>query len=532
MKPKILLSCALFSVFLIQAYGQDKDFKQDIESNTPKTSSISKEELAKLKEEIKSELREEMKQDLKQNLKAKEDLKAKENLKKDTKEASSKRGFQVFEGLKGFAFGRYTANFGRDGKGYAQQWRAILNTKTLDYKGFSLGLGVFFGIGSSIADGANSFDDIGGSRAAFIGRRIGDRFSISQIYGQKEFKHLSIKAGRMNLVTPLSDASLDMGTGIRIDGERKIDIGSFKYQASIYDSWNTDYGFYILSGRGQIGSNGSTSPAFGFGNTMAILGLSYDGYFKARLFYSYANRLYDYMIFSDIAYSHKLSENVSFGLKAQVATLGLNDHPTIKSRSAGAYVINEEFAGANPLFIHAKNRGIYNVNASFKAFSFEAKAGFLGSFEEGYGVLHDGEASIDVPGKIWLSGISATYEGFSFLGSGSKKGTNIYLPYLQFSYTIDSKLKVGLDLVYLGGNNNMPLYTAKGIGHNNKNLPKLWSSLPKGADENVFKAIKIYEITPTISYQMTPNFKFSGYYGTWLGEVRLSRLRVEGRYTF
>ncbi|PAF49325.1 hypothetical protein BKH43_07015 [Helicobacter sp. 13S00401-1] len=456
--------------------------------------------------------------------------------KKDTFQTYVAKSTKFIESVKGFAFGRYTANFGKDASGYAQQWRMILNAKTIDYKGFSFGAGVFFGLGTSIADGANSFDDIAGSRAAALGRRIGDRFSISQIYVQKDFKDLKFKAGRINIVSPMNDSSLDIGSALKVSGESDTKIGKLHYEASVYDSWNTDYGFYILSGRGQLGSNGSTDTSFGFGNTMAIFGLSYEdtlnkGRIKARFFYSYANRLYDYMIFSDVTYSHPLNEHVSFSLKAQTALLGLNANPSIKSRNAGAYVLNQEFLGSDPNFHHAKDRGIYNINASLEAFSFGVKVGFLGSFADGYGVMHDGEGDIDVPGKIWLSGITASYEGFSFLGSGSKQGSSLYLPYIQLSYKIDSKFKIGLDLVALRGKNNMPLFTAKGIGHNNSSLPKLWPTLPKGADDNVFKDIKIYEATFTASYNFTPNFRLSGYYGMWFGDVSLSRARIEARYT-
>ena len=417
--------------------------------------------------------------------------------------------------VSGFLFARYFYIGGARGNGQTQQYRGKIDITSGKLDGYSMKAGIFFSQGSSTPDLNSSTDNATqGSRAAAFIDNFSDRFSISQLYGQKEFSidntHFHIALGKMNMNTPLNDKNLDLATGALLHIKHK----DMTYMAGFYDSFISDMASYNLrtlvseGGRGQINAAGLS-----IGNNLSILGISYSKDINVRLFTLNAFRLFDFMMFGDADYTFNVGSG-KLKLAAQIAMTKMNDNAILLT---GSKATNFSIERANL----ASFRGIFNVNASYVINSYSMKLGFLGSFGDGYGVILDYKGDINTAGKVWNGNITAVYEGFGALGSGSFNNTSLYSLYASLDYGFKIPLKISLDIAYVFGNTNMPLLDVldNQIFH---------SFASRGSQR--FAHVSFVEITPNLTYKFNKHMEFSLFAATLLGEMQFFKTRAELRY--
>lgn len=434
--------------------------------------------------------------------------------------------------VSGFGFARFFTINGFDNigqNGQSQQYRIKLDVTSGKIYGFSATAGLFFSQGSSTPDvGSNTNGAVQGGRGTAFTNNFSDRFNISQIFASKEFDigsfSTKIDAGKINISSPLSDNKVDLGTGFVANAKQKIDGGSIKYHASFYDSWNGDHVGYNIRTR-MASDKHMDAAGVGIGNNLTLLGMGGNVMNKALDFNVYVGNIYgfmDFLLYGEAKYGMKLGDSMKLSILAQTSMAALNGKPHLylglngKSISSG---FDTELTNA------AKFRGLYNIQAKLAIDKFSVKAGYLGSFGDGYGTLLDYKGGIDTAGKIWNGNLTATYEGLGMLGSGSFKNSSINVAYIAAEYGFKIPLKVGLDVAYVFGNTYMPML--KVSPHNSA-----IDHTPNALDKKFIKDASFVEITPHITYKFFDKLELSFLAATLAGDIDFFKTRTELKYTF
>ncbi len=433
--------------------------------------------------------------------------------------------------VSGFGFARFftISGFGNDKGGESQQYRIKLDVTSGKIYGFSATAGLFFSQGSSTPDhGDNTDGAVQGGRGTAFTNNFSDRFNISQIFASKEFDigsfSTKIDAGKINISSPLSDNKVDLGTGFVANAKQKIDGGSIKYHASFYDSWSGDHVGYNIRRRASDSTHMGVAGA-GIGNNLTLLGVGGSVMNKALDFNVYAGNIYgfmDFLLYGEAKYGMKLGDSMKLSILAQTSMAALNGKPHLYIGGLGkdvTHTFNTELENA------AKFRGLYNIQAKLAIDKFSLKAGYLGSFGDGYGTLLDYKGGIDTAGKIWNGNLTATYEGLGMLGSGSFKNSSINVAYIAAEYGFKIPLKVGLDVAYVFGNTYMPIL--KVSPHNSA-----IDHTPNALDKKFIKNASFVEITPHITYKFFDKLELSFLAATLVGDIDFFKTRTELKYTF
>lgn len=424
--------------------------------------------------------------------------------------------------FKGFGFARYTGVDGKAGYGDNYQIRLKIDATSKAINGYSFTAGIYVNQGSSNPTlSSNTHGAVQGSQGiADSDSNFSDRFSLATLYGSKQYQGDSIKshihAGRLNMYSVFTDKNTDVGLGATFGLSNK----SIAFNLSYFDSYMTNNLNYSFRAQGY-----STNRTMGLGNNLTILEFKSAKKlgdimgFNASI--ANATGLVDYMAFLEV------NLNMSgFYILAQTASMSLNATPfwsLAKSITGGNHSTWTPTSNATrPVYggfgndLLARNRGIYNVQLGFKNGDFGAKLGYLGSFGDGYGVLLDSRGAINVGGKVWANNIDASSEGFGILGSGGRDGTSIMAAYGALEYRIFKPLKLGLDVSYIGGNNNYAYVNV--------------AKAPNLAVDS--KGINFFEIAPSFSYNLSEKLTFSAFYARWVGDVEFGKTRAEIRYQF
>lgn len=439
--------------------------------------------------------------------------------------ASSLKDFVENATLDGYARGKYLFSEGEDGYGNGYQIFFRPNITTGEVYGFSFTGGIFFARGSNAPDGNWSDDAIGGSRT-FKASNFLDFFNVSNLYVTKKFEKAKtmLRAGAMQINTPLNNTSGWGDRGIGVMATNKS-IEGMEFFASIYDSWMTD----------NIQVQIKQDTGYGIGNELVILGAK--GNFEsvglkdltATLYYAYADRLFDMMLFGDVSYQFNVG-NTKLKVLGQIASTVMNSNPNFRSGntilSNGYFTTGIQGLGSN--LDYAKTRGMYNLQVSIDVAGYSGNLGYAGSFGEGYGAMLDGQGSLSIGGQLWSSVVPGSQAGFGWTGVGSIKNTDIIIAYSTHSYKID-KWKVGLDLVYIGGNNRMP-YMSRGSGKISATDNTGYSVVGNKATKT--RNADIFEISPQVTYQFTKEFSMNLTFSQLFGDMQLSRTVVTLLYNF
>ncbi len=244
------------------------------------------------------------------------------------------------------------------------------------------------------------------------------------------------------------------------------------------------------------------------------------------LYYAYADKLFNMMLFADLGYKMTVGD-VRFEFLGQVASTLMNQQPNFQS---GSSVLQTYFTQINQLGAHselAKTRGLYHFQMGVRIADYYGNLGYAGSFGEGYGAMLDGKGSLRVGGQIWNAVMGGGLMGFGWTGVGSIKNTDIIIAYSTHSYKI-GRYKIGLDLAYVGGNNRMP-YMKRGSS-------KIHANDNRGAavvgKNNQTRNADIFEISPQVSYQVNEKFSINLTYSQLLGDMQLSRTVATLLYNF
>ncbi|WP_180675712.1 major outer membrane protein [Helicobacter sp. 11S03491-1] len=439
--------------------------------------------------------------------------------------------------IKGFTFGRYTLMGGKDGAGNRYQFRAKIDVTSGEVNGYSLTGGIFFSQGSGTPDkGSITDSDIQGSRGVHTDMSGSDVFNISNLYMNKIFSSTktSIQVGQMNLISPFTDKSVDRGIGVSV---LNSDIESLQFFVSGYDSWITD-DIYIAA-QASKNPDDKKKQGSGIGNNLFIAGVMGNYHLDEgnlhslnfKLYDLWAYHLIDYMVFGELGYKYSFAEHIFFKLMGQVGVSGVSDVAGFQSRSLYLKnyfqdkVKNETLNANNPQEL-AKNRGLYNIQASFEVHKFYAKLGFAGSFGDGYGVLLDNIGGFNTAGKLWNGSQGHGADGFGFLGSGATKNTNITALYWGADYRIGSFI-LSLEGAWVSGKNNYPLLVA---GSNNPNY-HYRGKVSAYPNKKTMDA-SFVEITPGVVYKISKKISAQLYYASIFGDISLNRTRFQITYNF
>lgn len=427
--------------------------------------------------------------------------------------------------IKGYAYGQFTSMFGDDASGSAYRSRVWANINTGAISGFSLGTTVYASMGAGGPNGgsflANSgFKDTSGTTVDSPASTM--PVGLYALYGKYSFEALGSKTtmigGKMNIMTPFNDNAWDYGYGLYVSNE---DIEGIKFTAQGYAAWALDNAQAI-----------STKTTIKTQNPLFILGVegSKDKLAGAAFkFYAATSPdTIDYLVFGDVSYTI-LDTGVT--LQSQVAVTGVNSD-------------SNYFAYANTTMptedLTAKLRGLYNIQLGYdnKDIGFSAKAGFTGSFGDGYGALLN-YASFNMGGKFWFDTVSSQ-NGYGITGVGGHKrlvydangiptaeNTDIMVGYVGVQYTKVANLTLGLDYAFVGGNNNYALMV-KGKEARASSAITDGGLVSKSNLDATF-----HEVTFSASYAFIPKkLTLSGLVGSTFGDLQMGRARVNLNYSF
>lgn len=428
--------------------------------------------------------------------------------------------------LDGWIRGKYFYSDGRDGSGQGYQMFFLPTLHSGEVNGYSLSVGVFAAYGPGVPDAVTSDNSIGGSRAPRIDQSSApDVFNISNLYINKTFESTktNIRLGQMNIVSALNAGTSygDRGLGGMITNE---DIKGIKLYISAYDSWMTDNIMLMMN----------QAKTYGIGNNIVIMGVESNKDLPVKglgfkLYYSWAQQLYNLMMFGDIHYKYEFENGVTLGVLGQVAGTVMNDNARFHTSGEALSTYFSDLD--NPAYGGvAKTRGIYNLQANIKVDGWTSKLGYIGSFGQGYGTMLDSKGAFDVGGQLWNGIIAGGIMGFGWTGAGAVKNTNLKAVYFTHKYQFHNGIGIGFDAVWVGGNNRYP-YMKKGskrIGDNGRNrgpvIPARTSNLT--ADSS------IVELSPQISYKFTKDLSGSVVYSQMIGDMLMARTVVTLRYNF
>lgn len=454
-------------------------------------------------------------------------------------EASSLKDVIENATINGFGRVKYTHTEGADGYGRGYQIFLKPEITSGEYEGFSFTSGIFFSTGSGAPDGNMTDDAIGGSRAFKFNNQL-DWFSVSKMYVTKKFDtaKTTMKMGIMEINTPLNASSVygDRGIGALLENQS---IEGMKFYISLYDSWMTDNLMMQTTNSAIPGvkPNGTTNAVYAFqgiGNNLLIAGWSGDfGSMGAKnlhgtFYYGYANKLFDAMIFGDLGYTFAFGD-FKLDVMGQIGYTQMFKTPDFYSKSG---IFNGYFTtgiqGLGNGVDYAKNRGAYNLRLGFSYKNYSGDLGYLGTFGEGYGVMLDNKGGFKYGGALWNAVMAGGTMGLGWTGTGGIKDTDLILAYTTHSYKIN-KFKLGIDLVYVGGNNR--------LGFMRKGSDKIAGtegdrgSIVVGKT-NRTKDVDLFEISPRIGYQITKNFSMDFLISQLLGGMQITRGSVTFLYNF
>ncbi|PAF47855.1 hypothetical protein BKH46_03225 [Helicobacter sp. 12S02634-8] len=433
--------------------------------------------------------------------------------------------------LDGWLRGKYFYSDGADGSGQGYQMFFLPNVHSGEVNGYSLTVGLFAAYGPGVPDAVTSDNSIGGSRAPRIDQSSApDVFNISNLYINKTFESskTTVRVGQMNIVSALNAGTSygDRGIGGMIENK---DIQGIRLYASAYDSWMTDN---IMLAMNQ-------ATTYGIGNNIFILGVESDKDFQVKdlgfkLYYSYAEQLYNMMMFGDIHYKFHLDNGVSIGLLGQIAGTVMNSHAAFHTKGTNLSNYFSALAGLDPEGApyggYAKTRGIYNLQVNIKAGGYTGKLGYIGSFGQGYGTMLDSKGAFNVGGQLWNGIIAGGLMGFGWTGTGGVKNTSLQAVYFTHHYKLN-RVGFGIDAVWVGGKNRYP-FMKKGSKRIRQSSKNRGSVIPARSD-NVTMDARIVELSPQISYAFTDKFTGSVVYSQMLSDdLLMGRAVVTLKYDF
>ncbi|PAF53384.1 hypothetical protein BKH42_06075 [Helicobacter sp. 13S00482-2] len=443
--------------------------------------------------------------------------------------------------LDGWVRGKYFYSDGRDGSGQGYQMFFLPTIHSGEVNGYSLSVGVFAAYGPGVPDAVTSDNAIGGSRAPRIDQSSApDVFNISNLYINKTFESTktTIRLGQMNIVSALNAGTTwgDRGLGGMITNE---DITGIKLYISAYDSWMTDNIMLMMNEKGTIG----------IGNNLVIMGIESNKGLPIKglgfkLYYSWAQKLYDLMMFGDVHYKYDFDNGLSVGVLGQVAGTVMNDSEAFhtKGKALGSYFSllrdGTSYGGI------AKTRGIFNLQANLKFAGYTTKLGYIGSFGQGYGTMLDSKGGFDVGGQLWNGIIAGGIMGFGWTGTGSVKNTGLQAVYFTHKYQFHNGFGLGLDLVWVGNgydNGNRFPYMRQGserlrdeaVRSKAAGMPiKNRGGVIPARSTNLTQDSELFEISPQISYKFTKDFSGSLVYSQLVGDMLMGRGVVTLKYNF
>lgn len=441
------------------------------------------------------------------------------------------KDFIEYATLDGYARGEYIYTDGRDG--YGQGFRVFFrpNITTGEVKGFSFTGGLFFSKGSAAPDGNAIADFIGGPRIFDVKNEAAiDVFGISNLYVSKKFEKANtmLRVGAMQIETPLNAPSGsygDRGMGALV---KNSSLKGMEFLLATYGSWMTDN-----IGLQTYASNTGKSANFGLANVLSIVGAKGNFAFAglenltATLYYAYADRLIDMMLFGDVGYKFKFDNNAYLNVLVQVGATIMNENPHFQSKAS---VLSSYYQEASKIDKGwARNRGVYNIRLDWGVGGYSGALGYAGSFAEAYGAMLDSAGQLKIGGTLWSSLVAGGVIGFGFTGSGSYHGSDIRVAYTEQNYKLGG-WQFGLGLTYVGGHNRIA-QMSKG-SNRIKGTAASRGGATVGKAANLTMDADIFEIAPKISYSFTKNLSTSLVFAQIVGDMVVNRTKVIVMYKF
>lgn len=414
--------------------------------------------------------------------------------------------------ISGYVYGQMTSQFGDDVQGNAFRTRAWLELNTGAVGGFSVGTQVL----ATLGKGSNN----NGREVSFLSASGAPRDQIPvgllAVYGNMDLTEYgsktTIQGGKITIKTPFNDTTWDAGYGVYVSNE---DIAGVKFVGQVFgayslddDCGSTQYIEYdpTKTNKGDQWKVVTDSYSKSYDHPLYILGVEAGGETLGgaglKVYAAHSTKVFDYMIMGDVSYTFS-----GVTLQSQVAVTDVD-------------TTGDKFLDPSGLVI-AQLRGLYNIQASYsnKDIGFSAKAGFTGSFGDGYGALMN-YASFNMGGQIWydITGGSKG-NGYGLTGAGTVKNSNIIVGYAGITYTGVKSLKLGLDYAYVSGDN-------------------FYALAPTASAEAILKDLAnngatLHEVSFTASYGFFDNkLTLSGLIGSTFGDVQQARGRVNVKYSF
>ena len=413
---------------------------------------------------------------------------------------------EAIKGVKvnGNSFIRHISNTGLNDGGSGYAMRFVLDLATGNERGFNFGGGLFYQYGGTPTAGIRSDGSVNGSRGDRVTGSGGNAFGISTLWAQYgwETANNTITVGKLKLATPISSGATDRGVGALATSNP---VDGLTLVLGWFDSWAADNQYIggiwtrIPGGTTDSGVAATTN----MGNNITAVGINGDySNFKFKAWYfniaSLANALFG---------EFKVGNDFSFA--AQVAYTDVYNNPMLAD---GTFVSGTGFTpGAN----NATSRGLYTLQLAAKPANwFSAKAGFVGSFGDGYGVALNNTASFNIAGKWWYDNFGDGRNGFAYSGRGGKRDTHINVWYVAGKASV-SIVDIGLDVVGISGKNQYA------------------TSKTSGSTGGVAVADRtFYEITPSFDINLAKGAKLSAYYAMAFGQIDAQRVWAQVSYAF
>lgn len=405
--------------------------------------------------------------------------------------------------ISGYVYGQMTSQFGDDVHGNVFRTRAWVNLNTGAVGGFSVGAQGIATLGAGSNNSGKAF--LAASGAPHDTLPVG----LLAVYGNMDLTEYgsktTIQGGKITIKTPFNDNTWDSGYGVYLSNE---DIAGVKFAAQVLGAYSLDDDFSsaqyadLNNGTSIVSKSASTS----YDHPLYIVGVEAGGEQLAgagiKFYAAHSTKVFDYMIMGDVSYTFS-----GVTLQSQIAVTGVDLNGDKFYDPTGAKI--------------AELRGLYNIQLAYKSedVGFSAKAGFTGSFGDGYGALLN-YASFNMGGQIWYDITTGTGgNGYGLRGAGSTKDSNIMVGYAGIAYTGVKSLNVGLDYAYVTGDN----YYAY--------APTAQTSTKTKIDAN--KGATLHEVSFTASYGFFDNkLTLSGLIGSTFGDVQQARGRVKVQYSF
>lgn len=398
--------------------------------------------------------------------------------------------------ISGYVYGQMTSQFGDDVHGNVFRTRAWMNLNTGAVGGFSVGAQGIATLGGGSNNSGKDF--LAASGAPHDTLPVG----LLAVYGNMDLTEYgsktTIQGGKITIKTPFNDNTWDSGYGVYLANE---DIAGVKFAAQVLGAYSLDDDYDSTSSDTKISSS--------YDHPLYIVGVEAGGEQLAgagiKVYAAHSTKVFDYMIMGDVSYTFS-----GVTLQSQIAVTDISTTENADSRFSDP-------TGTK----YAELRGLYNIQASYanKDIGFSAKAGFTGSFGDGYGALLN-YASFNMGGQIWYDITTGTGgNGYGLRGIGSTKDSNIMVGYVGVVYSGVKSLSVGLDYAYVTGDNHYAL------------APTAQATTKTSINAN--KGATLHEVSFTTSYGFFDNkLTLSGLIGSTFGDAQQARGRVKVQYSF